>query len=630
LRIKILSLDCETNYGNNEPWEEGFYLTNVGAVGNFLDSNVFWFHHISNLDPWQDQFDAIQALIDEADIIIGQNLKYDMHVLRHFGISFEGKALHCTMIADYLINGQDPDLRYDLGSISVRWGGEEKLDRVKARWEMGEETYDIPARLLHEYVLDDCQKVFDIYVHQIEKVKELGLDKLVALQCEFQHSLCDMELNGIIYDTSIAMEVRQEFFDRAEQIANELREIIGYEQFNPESPKQLGAALYGGELKMLDTEWVYESYKTKPYTRYYERNCHKIVQYPGLGFKIPKEAEGIADKETIKLLKCKSEQHRHIKDLLLEFSKVAKIAKTILSRTGNKGLLTKVQADGKIHPSFNMAVTATGRLTSSNPNGQNLDTNVKRPIVPRYDLIMQMDLSQIEWRGAAQLCVDDTMIHEINSGIDQHGRACTELMELPLNKTNRKLAKFFNFRMIYGGSAYGFYMDHKMPEFPLVKWVRIVTDFYARYPKLEEWHNEIVKWVTEGNVLRLPTGRWFAFKKPKLKDGFWQYSPAQIKNYPVQGLAGGDILPLACVIIRRGLRERGLDSCLILTVHDSIVFDVVKEERDELARLCYTVVNNLPTYIKNYFHFDWFTKIECEVEVGPNYADLTPLTEEEL
>jgi DNA polymerase-1 len=628
--LKILSVDCETNYGENEPWEEGFYLTNIGCYWLHGGGKTFWFHHVDNVEPWQDQFDEIQAMIDEADIIIGQNFKYDMHILRHFGVSLEGKALHCTMLADYLINGQDRDLPLNLSAISVRYGGKEKLDQVKLRWEAGQETYDIPKKLLEEYVQDDCQKCLDIYPKQIKKIKELGLEKLVALQNEFIMSLCDMECNGIVYDTAIAAEVRQEFYERVVQIQNEMKEIVGYEQFNLSSSTQLGVALYGGELSMDDTEWVYESYKTKPYTRYYERKCKKVVQYPGLGFRKPKEATGIADKDTIKLLACREDKHKHIKELLLEYSKVAQIVKMILNNTGKKGLVTKIQQDGLIHPIMMVAFTRTGRLSSRDPNGQNLPTAAKRPIVPRYDLIMQCDLSQIEWRVAAQLSGDDTMIYEINSGIDQHGRACTELMELPLTKGNRKLAKFFNFRMIYGGIAYGFYMDHKMPDFPLGKWTKIVEDFYARYPKLEVWHEHIIRYVTEGNTLRAPTNRWWAFKKNKWKNGGWEYTPAQIKNYPVQGIAGGDILPLACVIIRRALRARGLKSILILTVHDSIVFDVVKEERDELARLCYTVVGNLPTYIKNYFGFDWLTKIECEVEVGPNYADLKELKEEEL
>ena len=113
-------------------------------------------------------------------------------------------------------------------------------------------------------------------------------------------------------------------------------------------------------------------------------------------------------------------------------------------------------------------------------------------------------------------------------------------------------------------------------------------------------------------------------------DGSYGYAVNQIKNYPIQGMSGGDILPLMAVIIRRGMRKLGLKSKVVLTVHDSIVFDYAKDEKEKLAKLCYDVGNNLDKYIRSYYGLDWNVKLECEVEAGPNYGSMSLIPYEEV
>jgi DNA polymerase-1 len=250
---------------------------------------------------------------------------------------------------------------------------------------------------------------------------------------------------------------------------------------------------------------------------------------------------------------------------------------------------------------------------------------------------MQVDLSQIEWRAAAWLAQDQEMIREINGGVDQHVATVRELMELSFvdksdkqSKENRNHAKIFNFRMIYGGSEWGFFLDVNMPSFTIAKWRRIIANFFAKYNGLKKLQDDNWKHVIRHGELHLPTGRWFKFHKAQIKDTMFTYRVNQTKNFIVQGISGGDFLPLMGVVIRRGMKAMGLKSKLILTVHDSILFDYADDERDRLAKLCYDVGNNLDKYIRAYFGIDWNVKLEVEVEAGRTYGDLNYLSPEEV
>jgi DNA polymerase-1 len=177
--------------------------------------------------------------------------------------------------------------------------------------------------------------------------------------------------------------------------------------------------------------------------------------------------------------------------------------------------------------------------------------------------------------------------------------------------------------MIYGGTEWGFFLDIDMPKFTIKKWRSIIKKFFKKYSTLKNWQDKNITLMFRTGQMKIFTGRKFVFHKIREdKYGDKTYSENHAKNYPVQGLAGGDILPLACVILRRGLLKYGFKSQLILTVHDSIVLDVVAEEAERLLKLCYSVVNHLQEYIKGVYGYDWRTKIEGECEIGKNYGDL--------
>jgi DNA polymerase-1 len=624
---RVVSIDIEHSENVFRPYRENFYMTCVGMVDNFGNRKVVWIDH-SDMPETEGWADAVRDWCVGADRVIAHNLKHDMTILRNYGISFEEVNIWCTMLAEYILSGQDTRQRtFSLDAVAKHYGLGGKLDKVKALWDRGVATYDINSDLLEEYVLDDCQKALDIYLRQQEQADELGMRKVLELQMEFTLSLSDMELYGFRFDKDKAMEIVEEYTAKCAVLRQTIQDIVGEPDLNIASPKQVSAMLFGGTLKVDGEEWVMKTLKSRPETTYYPRQVKVEKQITGLRFAPPtkkrnKDGSVPTDKAIIEKLRCKTPEQKIVKESLLEYSILKKAAETLKGKSEGKGLVSKIAMDGAIHPNFNQAVATTGRLTSSDPNGQNLPRGntspIKECIVPLYDWLVQSDLSQIEWRAAAWLSQDPVMIREINEGIDQHSAACVDLMELPLNKENRTFAKIFNFRMIYGGSAYGFYMDSKMPDFTLKKWQRIVDDFYKKYSGLARWQYRNFTEVMKYGYLTIATGRRFKF----IKNFNDEYEERKVKNYPVQGIAGGDILPLYTVMVRRGLMKGKFKSRLILTVHDSIVLDVVEAELDRVIELLQRCLDKLQDSVSRYYNINWNTHLEGEIEIGRTYGSL--------
>jgi DNA polymerase-1 len=288
-----------------------------------------------------------------------------------------------------------------------------------------------------------------------------------------------------------------------------------------------------------------------------------------------------------------------------------------------------VGVDGRIHPTLEQVWARTGRLTSKNPNGQNLFPIIKECFIPTNDYIGQIDLSQVEWRAAGELADDTMIINEVNSGIDQHVATLRELMELPFiskadpqSKQNRNYAKVFNFRMIFGGTEWGFHLDIHMPKFGVKKWRVVIDKFWKKYFRLNNFHNNNIRHVIENGEVTTLTGRRYVFDKCIEEEGDWVYSYNQIKNRLIQGTAA-ELLALLGVVIRRGIIKKKCKTKMILTVHDSIVFDIKKGEEDYIKWLCLATAGSLREYIKAYWSVDWRVKLEGEFEIGPNYKHQT-------
>jgi DNA polymerase I-like protein with 3'-5' exonuclease and polymerase domains len=215
------------------------------------------------------------------------------------------------------------------------------------------------------------------------------------------------------------------------------------------------------------------------------------------------------------------------------------------------------------------------------------------------------------------------MCYEVNTGVDIHATNCVDILEYELTPENRQNTKPFNFGYIYGISAYGCHTRKDMPDFPIKKWREIIKTANRKYWKLVHWQNENIATVWKTGELQIKTGRKFRFLKNRTdKDGVPCYNENLIKNAPVQGIAGGDALPLAACVIRRGLIKYQLESEFRLTIHDSLVIDYKAKELEPLTRLAFSTVNNLHRYMSNYFRIPWQTMLAGDIKIGKNYGAL--------
>jgi len=402
------------------------------------------------------------------------------------------------------------------------------------------------------------------------------------------------------------------------------------------SNDELSAALYGGVIKRERYEDYVFYYKNRPESALKQRKVVDEIQIPGIGF-IPdprsetkKSGVFSVDKNTIKFLKSHNKEQREVKKLLLEMSKLTKALETFRGKDETKGILNKVGSDGLIHPKYNMTVAKTGRLSSSDPNGQNIPRKgtspIKKSIVARLEGILGVDLSQIEWRIAAVLCQDPVMIKEILDGVDPHRENAISIFGADPNDEKkfdelRTIAKIVTFRLLYGGTALGFYYDNQMPRWSKKQWQQVVEKFWEKYRGLAKWQADNMNKVVKSNgVLVNPTGRKFIFHLTEKGE----YKPSQVKNFPVQSLATADVMPLAMVIIYkkyRKLKKQGLKSLIIGQVHDSLLFDCLDSEYKLLAKMCIEVFEELPKYIEELWGIKVNVPLTGDAEYGPTWGD---------
>jgi DNA polymerase-1 len=375
------------------------------------------------------------------------------------------------------------------------------------------------------------------------------------------------------------------------------------------------------------------------------------ISIPGLGFTPGKNTETKVDgvyqtnKDVLKILTCSGKgstrqvKHR-VLELLLHRSKIQQFTQTFVGTKKDSGLfyLQDLNTDGWLHPNYNQTIASTGRFTSSGPNGQNFsrskedEDGFSNPLKSCFvasrpgGLILVIDLSQLEWRVAAWLSQDPVAMQEIIDGIDCHlDNAITFFGDAKY----RQDAKIMTFRLLYGGSAYAFYMDPKMPDFTLKKWNDIERQYKQKYHVLTRWQDmNIIQVGQDNGWLQSPTGRIYLIPKEEHKKypGTWVFKETCIKNYPVQGTATGDIVPLAMNIMweRMQLDISAYQSTNWMgQVHDSMLFDTMPHEVKRVAHLGITVFEDLPQIINDLWGVNFNLPMTGEATWGKNYGDQT-------
>jgi len=644
MQLQTIAIDVETTKKPiMHPWQQQAALVSVCVAREDKTTKTWIFNH-SQHKPTQSHREMVQEIqreIDKAGLIVGHNVKFDLNWLRFLGLQFDSSKIWCTEVVEYLLRGQKGLGELHLSDLSSQYLFVPKGDKVKLFWDAGWETTDIPLEILLPYGEQDAINALSIFQHQAAKVEEEKMSALVGVQCELVRVLSDIEFNGIGWDEIEAGKQISSLRRDLSTIDSLLRDSFK-ESFNFNSGLELSVALYGGSLKRESTEWVIKEYKD--HSRYFERKCLVDFSYPGAGFKPPKDSAlkrpGFysVDKDFIDQLRARTDEQKEIKELLQKRSKIKKALETLVGKNeeSKKGLINRVQSDGRIHASYNQTVVKTGRLSSSKPNLQNQPRKktsaLKHCFISILGKLVSVDLSQIEWRICAFLCQDKTMLWEINHGIDAHRENAINILgadpDSPDFEDKRTIAKIITFRLIYGGSAYGFYKDQKMPLYTLKRWEEIVAAFYAKYPGLKIWQDATIQKVYENNgILRSITGRKFVFDQVQkynraTGETMWVFDERQIKNWPVQSLATADIMPLAMIIIHKAYRQRNLKSRLVAQVHDNLVWDCPTEEIEKISELCLTVFERMPAYIEQVFGFKINVPISGTAEIGDRWATL--------
>ena len=637
-------IDVETSKAPiHMPWTPGSFLSSVGIQHVDGTSKVWFFN--PNSQPHEEIMKEVQAEFDSVDFLVGHNIKFDLNWLKWVGFKLKDKPVWCTMCADYLLQGQQK-IGYSLNAVAERLGLGQKLDAMSMYWSSGYETDEIPLPIHEAYLKQDISLTHDVFKLQLELIPRAGLSKITDLYFLITQILSDMEVTGATFDKDEAMAYCTEARAQMQELNANLISTAGVD-FLPSSTAQLAAVLFGGswpkEVKEITARQL-KSGKFKLTTRKSKMDFY----FKGLGFTVPdgcmseKTGKPKTDKNTIDLLKSKDKRAESFLDILRTQRKLGKVVATIAGsdeEKEEKGLVNVLGSDGRIHPSFNQCTTHTGRMSSSNPNGQNFPRKGTSPIKKFFKstrgLIVNLDLAQIEWRIAAELSQDPTMIQELKDGLDIHSSNAIHVFGADKNKMTkeafkevRTTAKVLGFRSLYGGSATGFHRDQRMPDFSLNKWKKIVSSFYEKYRGLEAWQNRNKQLAAAQGYLRNPSGRILTFDN-QVRQGVETVNDRQVCNFPVQS-AASDIMYLCMVAMLARFKELGLTAQLILQVHDSMVFDAPESEVETICREAVKIFRSLPQIAKDYFGWNIVTPLDGDCEVGYNYGDTKEVKTEDF
>ena len=503
---------------------------------------------------------------------VGQNLKYDILVLNWYNINLKGQ-LFDTMLAHYLI---DPDSRHNMDLLSENYLSytpvsiKELIGSGKNQGNMR----DVELEKIKEYAAEDA----DITLQLKEKfepiLKSVNADKL-ALEIEYPliYVLADMEREGVKID-------RQALAEFSIQLETDLKvlEKIIYEKagvrFNIASPKQMGEVLF--DKLQLDPK----AKKTK--TGQYQTG-----------------------EDVLLALSSKSD----IVQDILDFRQLQKLKSTYVDA------LPKMINDktNRVHTSYNQAVASTGRLSSNNPNLQNIPIRtergreVRRAFIPRDSghVILSADYSQIELRIIAEISKDENMLDAFDQGLDIHTATAAKVYGIELSEVTsdqRRNAKAVNFGIIYGQSAYGLSQSLAIPRKEAAE---IIENYFIQYPSIKQYMHDTMHFARENGYVETIMGRRRYLRDINSANATVRgFAERNAINAPIQGSAA-DMIKIAMINIHREINEQKLDSKMTMQVHDELVFDVPKAEVELMKKI---IEDKMKNAIK--------TKVPILVEVG--------------
>ena len=529
----------------------------------------------------QELIEMLRPFFEEEGIEkIGQNLKYDIKVLAKYNVSVKGK-LFDTMLAHYLIN---PDMRHNMDVLAetyLNYTPVSITDLIGKKGKNQLSMRDVPLDKITEYAVEDADITLQLKEHFEKELSEADTQKLfVEIELPLLRVLASMELEGINLDVDFLKGLTSDLDKDINILVSKIYEAAG-EEFNIASPKQLGVILFE-KMKLVDKP---KKTKTGQYS-----TAEDVLSY------LAKDHEIIRN--------------------VLEYRGLAKLKSTYVD-----ALPEQVEPiTGRVHTEYMQAVAATGRLSSNNPNLQNIPIRtergrqVRKAFIPRNEdfILLAADYSQIELRIIAALSEEENMIEAFKNGEDIHASTAARVFDVPLEevtKEQRSNAKTVNFGIIYGVSAFGL---SNQTDLSRKEAKELIETYYKTYPKLRNFMSEQINFARENGYVQTVLGRRRYLNSINASNAIVRGAAERnAVNAPIQGSAA-DIIKIAMIHIQKKLEKGNYKSRMLLQVHDELVFDIYKPELDELKPLIKSEMENA---------FKLSVSLDVDLGLGDNWLE---------
>ena len=696
--MKILSLDLETTVDrlegkiDNSPFnpKNKCVMGQYGFLGwdTVEHVQVDTYYHNECLTPASKE--GLQKALDEADLIIIYNAKFDVLWLLEMGFIISC-PVYCCMIAEYVLaKGQRQEL--SLKATAERYDvTRKKSDLVDELFKAGTGFEAMPLETVIEYGIADVVSCGEIYLRQqdeLSKEDNQSLRSVIDMMNEMLMFLVEIERNGIKVDLDVLHDIKVEYEAEHKALTKRLDEIVeevmGDTPINLNSGADMTKVVYSREVidranhqqvwniglgangkplpppRMNDAQFKRAVRATTKVIQRTQARCCDVCDGRGKVQLIKKNGEpyknlskckncagvgafydptGVTaglklnplgpnyasingfktDKHTIKDLirQAESKDNLTAVEFLQKMSRLNAISTYLDSFI--QGIETWTRADGLLHTNMNQCITATGRLSSSNPNFQNQPKRgfpVRKAVVSRFEdgIVIEADFSGLEFRVAGELSRDPQIIEDILTGKDIHKQTASIINQTDasnIDKDQRQAAKAYTFAPLYGGMGAG-EPEHIRNYF---------SQFFVIYEGLAAYQKRLMDGVVRNGIVQTPSGRQYFWPNAKRTRNGRITNATQVVNYPVQGFATGDLVPLACIRAHQKFKELNLVSKLILTVHDSIVVDCHKDELEQVKEALTWAMTGVPEEAEKRWNYTFSLPLAIEISGGKNWLD---------
>ena len=659
-----------------DPYEGGNFLVQVGMqnADNAEETHLVTLDHVEKKDTSGAGRKLTQQILDMTTLLIMHHAQHDLMWLWECGFKYDG-PIYDTMLAEYiLLRGQKEPLSLD-ACAERRQLYFRKDDTLKRYFKEGYNTNEIPLNELSFYLRRDLDTTRELF-HSIEadygETEAASLHTVRDVTFRTCQTLTRVYMSGIRVDRTALDAVRLEFErEKAaieDRLQHKVREIMGDTPINLNSPEQMSQVVFSRKVNNKK-EWANlfehvrdkrefkqavdknsaiikrtkaftcptctgtgKTYKIKKDgTKFAKPNKCKdcdargyglkeLNHMAGLGFGAPSKkwvsANGFSTgKDNLDVLvgTAKTNNMASAVEFLTDLKRLSAVSSYLSSFV--EGIDTFTKSDGLLHVGLTQHVTATGRFSGRNPNMQNMPRGgtfpVKRVFVSRWDngYICEADFAQLEFRVAAYLSQDEIAMEEIATGFDVHSYTAQVISDAGQH-TSRQEAKAHTFAPLFGATGYG---RSKAEE-------AYYIHFIEKYAGISNWHKNLADEAVRFNKIVNVSGRQYAFPDVKRNSRGGVSHFTMIKNYPVQGFATGDVVPV--VLIELEGRMKGLQSCLVNTVHDSMVIDIHPEEKEKVLQIIDDMNEGLTDLIEKAYNVKMNVPLLLESKIGPNWLDV--------